>query len=62
MRYTIELEYDAAQGEDVGAVGRVLAEMLSEQDGVMSVTVHGEEAHIVTRPGFDPIHATATEA
>ena len=55
MRFIIEVDYDADGGEDIGAVGRVFGQDLAGYDGVTHVRVHGEDAHVVTRPGAETL-------
>lgn len=61
MRFTIEVDYDADPGEDVGAVARFLAADLITLDGVRRVDVHGEEATVIVRPGFTAVTITKDE-
>lgn len=55
MRFVLEIVYDEDDGEDVGAVGRTFADICSEQDGVQTVTVYGEETSVVPHPAHPPI-------
>lgn len=58
-RYTIEVWYDADDGENIVGVGEALADVVFEQDGVEHVLLHGPRSHVVVDPTADIIERNA---
>lgn len=49
IRYDIEVTYNLDDGEDAGAVGRALHQILSEQLGVVRTKVYTEHGELLVQ-------------